>query len=264
MSFDVQTRISATLAALVIGVAPGASGASAQIVGSVIDDSKGSGVAGATVTVFDEAGDSLSAAVARGDGEFGLAWADGSPGRYSLRVEALGYSGVSTPIDYEGVPLLVEIRITPAPVELAGLEVRVEPRSAYLDRHGYYDRKRRGFGRFLDRGSMPEYPVIRASRLVERMPGVRTFRGDEPFFSRAQGMRLLSGARCYPVVVVDDFVLRRASSPGSAFWYDFEDLVPNPEMVEAIEAYPFTSWAPPQWRFTDNNCGVIAVWTRRG
>ena len=127
----------ATVAALLALTSP----AAAQIRGQVVDDRTGGGVAAARVSLLDADGDSITSVVAAGDGRFEILWS-GERGSYVLRVDALGYAGAGDPIRYEGSPVLVELRVAPAPIELDALEVSVEPRSPYLARSGFYDRRR--------------------------------------------------------------------------------------------------------------------------
>ncbi len=246
-----------TAAATLAGVGP----AGAQIRGYVLDRSNGAGIQAARVTIFDAAGDSLSLSVADADGGFTVAWPGGA-GTYTLRVQALGYEGTSQPIEYLGEPIVVDIRVSPAPVELEGLEVEVEPISAYLDRSGFYRRSRRGTGHFINLDGTDRPIFSRTAQMFHRVPGVRVDAGDEPYVRRAQGTTF-RGVACYPVLVLDDFVVRTARAVAGDPLLAFDFLMPPPADIAAIEVYSGSALAPPQWRSLENDCGVIVVWTRR-
>lgn len=256
-------RWASRLCVLVALAGIGARPSAAQIRGQVVDASNGTGVAAARITLLDAENDSLATAVADEGGQFQVLWS-GEPGSYVLRVQALGYQGVTDPIQYGVNPVLVEVRVTPAPVELDGLEVSVKALSPYLARSGFYDRQRYGTGEFFDSTSFPPNAVSRTARLMERTSGLRLHRGREPFFTRTQGLRPGDqGLRCYPVVVIDGATVRLARNTRHPMWVPFEDVVPLPANVLAIEVYRSTATAPARWKSLENECGVVAIWTKR-
>jgi len=236
--------------------------AEAQITGRILDSKSGQGIDAARVTVFDSVGDSLSLSVADGDGAFAVAW-PGGEGVYTLRVQALGYEGTSRPITYAGIPIVVEIRVAPAPVELEGLAVEVEPLSPYLDRFGFYSRRRLGTGRFLNVEQMDGSRFSRTVDILRRVPGLRVTNGGEPYLRRAQGTTFRAADRCFPVLVLDDIIVRTGRTIESAL-DEFDLIMPRPGDIAAIEVYGGSALSPPQWRSLENDCGVIVVWTTRG
>ena len=235
--------------------------ADAQIRGYILDRSNGAGISAARITIFDAVGDSLSLSVADAEGAFTVAWPGGA-GSYTLRVQALGYEGTSQPIDYRGEPIVVDIRVAPAPVELEGLEIEVEPISAYLDRSGFYRRSRRGTGQFLNLDGADRPIFSRTADIFRRILGVVVETGGEPYVRRAQGTTFRQ-VRCYPVLVLDDFIVRTARDVEDNELLAFDFLMPPPLEIAAIEVYSGSALAPPQWRSLENDCGVIAIWTKR-
>jgi hypothetical protein len=140
--------------------------------------------------------------------------------------------------------------------ELPELETRAT-RASILDRTGFTDRARTGFGHFID----PE--TIDARRngarlvtdLVMTVPGVTiapTLRGGSTI--RFTGMGSLS-ARCgAPRVFIDGMQVTAE---------ELDDVV-QPLDVLAIELYRRPAEVPARFGGSEGGCGVIAIWSRRG
>ncbi|MDT8368232.1 MAG: carboxypeptidase-like regulatory domain-containing protein [Longimicrobiales bacterium] len=246
--------------ALAVALAP-ATPLRAQIQGRIVDASLGTVIPSASVTLLDIDGDTLNTVTATLQGEFFLGWT-GGPGSYFLRIGALGYDGTTRPIEYEGEPILVHVTVSPAPVDIQGIEVGVEQRSIWLERNGFYDRRRTMHGEYLVVDDKIRSTISRSAHIFRDFPGMRVEQGREPYFSR--GQRGGQG-RCYPMVVVDNIPMRRDQPAERGFGSveTFDALVPRPMLIAAVEAYNTTSAAPPQWVTNLNNCGVIAIWTTR-
>ncbi len=77
------------------------------------------------------------------------------PGEYVLLVRRLGYAELSIPLTVEEEQAVeLSVRLTPAAIRVAPLEVGIRGRPARLAEAGYYDRMARGWGTFTDPASM--------------------------------------------------------------------------------------------------------------
>lgn len=236
----------------------GAAPAQAQIVGRVIDAQTREPVPNAGVALLDSAGTARAQVVTNEDGRFVMAPASG-PGRYDVQVIALGYVGTPTDaVDYTGESVFLEILLSPAPIEMEGIEVSVEALDPALEAQGFYQRERMTGGLFVAPEDLEDRVLVRASEALRRLPGVNVSRG-EPVFARGIGV----GSGCPPDVWVDGTPVRRGEgTPGGL--QRFDDLLPAPQNIAAVEAYPGGASVPAQFGGVTSGCGVIVVWTKRG
>ncbi len=245
----------------------------ADVYGRVVDPVRGVGVTAARVVLYSLSGVPLDSAVADGAGSFALT--PPAPGTVVIGVDALGYQGRTTEIVFDGRPLLVDVAVSPSPVELDGLEVAVEQKSIALDRAGFYQRERYGTGDFIDMNELAAPGLLPPSRLVLRAGGA-AMSGDQIYFPRSQRPDLTGRGLgyCYPMIVVDDVVVRTdprgfefPTFPGEPaderLRPSFDEFLPPQELIAAIEVYQSTAQAPARWKSTNNECGVVVVWTRR-
>jgi hypothetical protein len=140
--------------------------------------------------------------------------------------------------------------------ELPELETRAT-RASILDRTGFTDRSRSGFGHFVDPETIDarRRSAFRVADFVMTVPGVTivpTVRGGSAI--RFTGMGSLS-ARCgTPRVFID----------GMQVTADELDDVVQPLDVLAIEVYRRPAEIPARFGGSESGCGVIAIWSRRG
>jgi len=235
--------------------------AQGQIIGRVIDAETRGPVANAGVALLDSAGTARAQVVTDENGRFVMAPASG-PGQYDVQVIALGYVGApSDPVDYTGESVFLEIALSPAPIEMEGIEVRVEALDPALEAQGFYQRERTTGGLFVDPEDLENRVLVRASEALRRLPGVNV-RGGEPTFTRVGG-GLGGGCGQPPDVWVDGVPVRRGGgTPGVP--QRFDDLLPAPQNIAAVEAYPGGASVPAQFGGVSGGCGVIVVWTKRG
>lgn len=107
-----------------------APGAAQSLRGRVVDVQADVPVASARVALLDSVGTVLADVLSDPDGLFIL---DNVPdGEHRLRVDAFGYGAVADRrIRSTELPLFVEIRVDPAPLETVGITVSVQPRESY-------------------------------------------------------------------------------------------------------------------------------------
>lgn len=98
--------------------------------GRVVDIQAGVPVTSARVALVDPAGEVVSEVLSDRDGLFILK--NVPDGEHRLRVEAFGYAGIADrPVQAAELPLFLEIRVDPDPLEADGIAVSVRPRESY-------------------------------------------------------------------------------------------------------------------------------------
>jgi hypothetical protein len=166
------------------------------------------------------------------------------PGRHRLEVEALGYGPVEEGIAVAGAsPMEIRIALAPEAFALAPVVV-TSIRSPRLDRYGFYDRRARGLGTYLDRDQIADRFPGQVSDLFRTMAGVQvrpTGRGTASILTMRGG--------CLPDLVVDGMNLgTRGSIDDLLIWSD----------LEGVEVYRGAT-APVQ--YARSGCGAVLLWT---
>lgn len=230
------------------------SSAAAQLIrGRVFDAATRKPLETAMVTVAHEGSGRLVSNVTDERGVFALE-PDFREGRVQVAVSALGYAPAPpAEVSLETAGIYLEVGLDPEPLALPELQVVVRPRPPRLDRFGVFDRYERGVGRVFLPDDLEDLVATEPSQLVLRMPGLRVASRKEPVFIRHTSVR---GA-CLPVLFVDGLAVRTPSRPGA-----FNDVVPPPQMIAAIEAYPNSGGVPPRFQTHESRCGTIMVWTK--
>lgn len=121
---------------------------STRLTGIVLEEDGGRAVDGATVRLTD--GSRVTAtAVTDAGGVFSFEAI--VPGDYELIVRRLGYVELSVPLTVDEEPVVeLSVRLTPAAIRVAPLEVGIQGRPARLVESGFYERMARGWGTFTD------------------------------------------------------------------------------------------------------------------
>jgi hypothetical protein len=181
-----------------------------------------------------------------------------------LRVERMGFKSNSTPLLYfDGRRYFeVEVRLDTDAILLAPLEVTVwsdVDRSPMLD--GFRQRRAGGFGTFITRRQIEARRPMYTTDLLRTVPGVELVgggAGNRPRVRLSRG----AGRGCSTQIFVDGMLVNRRG-PGSSDDVRLDDVV-SPGSIEGIEIYRGLASVPPEFLNPDSQCGVIAVWTRRG
>lgn len=241
-----------------------ASGTRPSIQGVIRDPSTREPVAGAAVTLSDSAGSAVRRTLTNDQGQFAIPSMDN--GRFTVEVEALGYRTTAGEVTYAGEPLFLDMELRPEPLGVEGISVSVSAQKTHLKLRGFYDRMEHGLGRFLTPDDIAARRVSRTAEFFDRMHGVELVEDREPAFSR-NIMQSYRGI-CVPNLYVDGIPVRVDPYPKPERLRPngletFEALVPPPELIDAIEAYPGGASIPPQWGGSSAACGVIVVWTKR-
>lgn len=241
-----------------------------RIVGRVIDDLTERPLDGAQVTLRARDGRFLARTETSETGTFEV---DLGRGVSSVRIDVrrLSYAANAMPLlHFDGRTFFqVEARLAPDAILLAPLEViawsEVGP-SPFLE--GFRDRLRRGNGFFITREQIESRRPALMADLLREVPGVTVTGsgvGNRATISvgRAQAMAQMGG--CEAQIFVDGFLMNRRMGAGRGAPSDFRlDDVVSPLSVEGIEVYRGLGSIPAEFLNPDAQCGVVAIWTRRG
>jgi hypothetical protein len=239
---------------LLLGLAAPAVGQ--RLVGVVVDQETGEGVAGAELVVRDTAEAVQGRAVSDDDGAFVIDLEGG--GIFSLAVSRVGYQSFSydTVEVAAGERVVLEVRlgVRAVPLEPVVVSARSRVRAPAIER--FYERlergRRAGTGHFFDRSDIEALQPSRVSDLLRRVSGVRVVpgRGGHEDAVRMRG-------DCIPALFIDGSQINRADR------HDSLDRYVSTLAIEGVEVYRGPATAPAEY-FDRHGCGVVLVWTRRG
>ena len=189
-------------------------------------------------------------------------------GAIRLTVESFGYQTNTTPLLYFDARKFfqVEVRMDPDALLLAPLEViawSARPENALHE--AFRRRLQTGLGVYITRDQVEARKPLLVTDLLREVPGLEfesSTYGNRPSVRMARA----TGMRCSTQIFVDGFLINKRvlSSTGyRAADLRIDDFV-SPGSVEGIEIYKGLATVPPEFLNPDADCGVIAIWTRRG
>lgn len=149
---------------------------------------------------------------------------------------------------------------------------------------GFYERRRSGVGRFLDRAEIAKFENRRTGDMLRMVPGitVRVGSNSKAWATNGRGSAsnqgafqredlkevldrydILAGAKlaCYMDVYVDGTLVYN-STARQAPLFDVNSI--PPEQIEAIEVYAGAAQIPAMFNRTSGGCGAMIIWTRIG
>lgn len=246
---------------------PEATSAQVRIVGRVIEDETELPISYAEVELRSPGGANLGRTEADELGNFEFYVRRASAVR--IHVQRLGYEQTTTPILYFDKHNLiqVEVRMDPDAILLAPLEIVAWAEVIDNALHeGFRNRLETGLGTYITREEVEARNPVRVTDILRDIPGIEVTGGS---VGSRPSIRMVRAANrnCATQIWVDGFLVnRRGLSPdGSLSPQDFRiDDVVNPASVEGIEVYRGLSTVPPEFLNMDADCGVIAIWTKRG
>jgi len=164
-------------------------------------------------------------------------------------------------------------------LEPIAVEARSKPPSVMGVREAFEERRRLGFGKFIDSTVLRANQHRRVADLLRAIPGIQLVRGQacSPITlmcgppgvyaraTRGNPVRFVASGRtvpCWSSVIVD----------GQVKYRDGASSIPPPELnsefsvseLEAIEVYRSSAEYPHEFSGSVGNCGLIVFWTRRG
>jgi hypothetical protein len=167
-------------------------------------------------------------------------------GTRALEITAIGFQPVRTSADLRpDRETSIRINVGPRIATLAAVDV-VAP----TDKSGFYKRRARGLGFFLDGATVEQRGAFSISQALSTVPTLR----QNGFDPRNPTRPLISGrSNCRPTAYMDGQLIADGMS-------GIDDLL-TVRRVGGIEVYGNPGEAPPQFR-GNGNCAVILVWTR--
>lgn len=209
----------------------------ATITGRVTDSSDVA-VAGAEVFVHRGAARSISDSL----GRFRLTRV--APGERTIVVRRPGYrSATLTLLLAPGSTRDIGVRLATLPAPLDTIVTEARATSENLRRNGFYQRRKFGFGDFVDRDAISRMRPFDLTSLLRRLPFVDVVER----LGRRQV--LLQNGRCRPLLYVDGMRV--------------PDLVDIPvELVDGVEVYRRAVEVPVEFTRAGSACGAVIIWTR--
>jgi hypothetical protein len=247
-------------------------------------------IARGIVSLLECGGERVASVVTGADGSYRVTAP--AAGCYLLEARRIGYQARSDgPLELGvGDEMDTELHLLPLPVPLAPLEVAGAPPQpdAFLARVGFYERQRSDFGHFITREQIEARAARRVTDLLSSVPGVRLVPapgGLGRMGIQLRGSLLSHGGSCHPRVIIDEIIVIRGDArprgldafglpeaatetarPGAGRPEIALDDVVQPEDIQAVEVYRSGAEVPARFggTSTTTQCGVIAIWTRRG
>jgi hypothetical protein len=177
---------------------------------------------------------------------------DGLPeGSFGVEARAIGFEPVYAVADLHGrAPAEVRLALTRRVQELSSVVVRGRRtyRSSLLAQLAVRQRRNGGVGRLFNADDIGRRNPLVVSDLVQQMPGFRVIPG--PSFRNA----IVGRGGCEPRVLLDGLPVHDGALE--------LDVIVRPHDLMAIEAYAGLG-APVELTGGWNDCGVVALWTRR-
>jgi hypothetical protein len=249
----------------VFGATP-ARAAAQTLQGRVVDTSTEAPVAGATLQLLAPDSQVVVAGLSTDAGDFSLVAP--AAGEFLLRIERLGYqTSVLGPLRLRAGGFLdVTVALGTAAIPVEGVNVQVEGRIRFLEVAGFYDRRQKTAGQFLDRKEIEALHLEKVSDLINTFRGVRIIRnaGEADVVLRGAVSRALSGAtNCLPPIYRDGVLIATQWPPDPARRLPLDQLLA--EDLEAVEVYVGQATVPAQFGSgtLDPPCGAIVLWRRR-
>ena len=218
--------------------------------GEVVEDVTGRRLAAIAVMLLDSAGHAIAYAESDSAGTFRLRLP--GLGRYRLHAQAPTYEALTSDL-IEAPPddtLEVQLRLQPRPALLEELAITAERRHRQLVARGFYDRRGRGQGFFLDRDQILDQRGRRVTDLLRQLPGIQvraSVSGGNIVTSRRYGFH------CPVKIVLDNLAIQQGSE-------DVDNFAVPAEVI-GIEYYPTGVGAPLMHVGTGTRCGILMIWT---
>lgn len=182
-----------------------------------------------------------------------------TPGTYVINVRKFGYMGGQTGRLALTLPEEYEITIkTPrvAPV-LKTVKVIAESERGREWLQGFDQRRKAGFGTFLDAHDVDARAATEVAEVFRGLPGVDVTPGayGRYLLTSTRGGRSLQNSACQMDVLID----------GSVTDQEVMFQMIRPRDIQAIEVYNGPSEVPTQFKRTySGSCGMVLIWTRIG
>lgn len=246
---------------LAVAATPCDARAQVRLAGTVVEENSGLAIPDARVEILDLERRVRKVIYTDEAGRFSTEVRE-LPG-YRVRALRVGFQPNNTPILWTDghSAIQIELRLDRNNVLLAPIEVVARSRrmpSPVFE--GFRARAASGMGTYITRADIERRHPGSVTDLLAGIPGVRLESGGNGLRRTVTMTRAINGGpRDCPVqIFIDGFHWNRG---GYGFMID--DAV-SPDAIEGIEVYRGLSSVPAEFLTPDANCGVIAIWTKRG
>jgi hypothetical protein len=213
--------------------------------GTVVAVSSGKPVTGAQVSV---AGGPRTRANEKGE------WmlVDVPVGTRLLEIRSVGFYPEHRPVDVIVNTPLIRTELFTLKAILDTVRVKADRMRASIDANGFEHRRRSsGSGRFITPADIARRPVLFASDLLKRVPGVEVNPASDKITVRGPF------GSCAPALYVNDMYI--PAMFGGLETGDI-DLLATPKDITGVEIY--YDIVPMQFQRAMSGCGAIVIWTR--
>jgi len=190
------------------------------------------------------------------------------PGSYTALFRLVGYRPILQAIRVTGRDTVwVNPLLVAGAVELPAIETVAEekrPRGSGLE--AFEERKKLGFGKFIDSDMLREMDNRKVGDVLARYTTVRLIRSADRVYAHSSRQVGPNGGKCWMQVIVDGMPVYKPE-------YQFLPRnLPPPDLtreyvvseIEAMEVYASAAGTPAEFNSTSAACGTIVIWTRRG
>lgn len=257
------------LAAVAIPLSP----AAGQSVEGRVLDPEGQAIADASVTFRLESRRVIARVGTNDDGLFQIRVID--PGEYFVFVERLGYETTQSILSLrEGDTVVVEFRLAVEAIPLDPITVLASPRPEWEHLQPpamweFWERKEHmeklGLGRFFTQKDIAPYGGQKAAQTVSDLA---PFFHPEAHEERVTSFWVKGRIGCDPPLFLDGHLIPWTPKgyPHDPLdkWPPVLDDWIHPSEIAAVEIYRGASDVPGEYNVPGSNCGVVAVWSRRG
>lgn len=225
-------------------------GLASEVMGQVVSQDDGNGVAQAELRLRRLIGDSVVKTTTHVTSDEGTFHIEHLPaGIYELRTDHLSFATRRDSIHVPGrKSIRLEIPLPVDPVRLRPLSVNV--RAGWLVETGFYRRRDKGFGKFLAPDDLEQRPVNTLDQALGTVQGVRFVRSCAGVGCREVMVTPNTRAGCGVEYYMDGDRMHGRVSPRNISMHD----------IAAIEVYRSISATPPQFYGT---CGSVVMWSKR-
>ena len=178
-------------------------------------------------------------------------------GRSRLMVRRIGFAPAE--VTLEALPdTALRVQMKPIPRELTGIIVTGGSAFPSLDLHGFYRRLQdvnRGinYGYFITPEDLERRKPNWILQMADGLPSVYVRRGPRPMGDVIEG-----STGCRMTVYLDNIRITGKLNGRD----DFVNEIASPNHVAAMEIYPRSVTAPPQYQPLNGTCGVVLIWTK--
>lgn len=241
------------------------------VTGRTIDANTQEPIQGAVVTLLTPGGKRVLTTQSDSLGRYAITAP--VPAEYKIQARRVGYKpSRDGPFSLGASDTLsVELSVTATPVAMEDVTVKGQG-TKRLREVGFYRRRKRTGGTFIDRAEIEKHDPSGLSELFRLAPGMRVLRNSR---TGAGGEVKIRGGRttdgdCRPSVAVDGAIVRQGETfesmekvMGTPSELKLDEII-NPRSVEGIEVYPRSHQAPAWLGGIQSPCGAIVIWTQTG